>query len=78
MKLLSEEFGVGVAAPRVIIHGLVARGADADGEFLRRFRAGEHRGNPVGDLDPRVSSFGIISGATSRQRRILLKNHSLE
>ena len=50
----AEELRVRVAAPRVVIHRLVAGGADADGQLVRRLGAGEHGGNPIGAFHPQV------------------------
>ncbi len=49
---LRQELRVRVAAPGVVIHPLVAGGAHADGQFLGRLGAGEHRWHPIRAFHP--------------------------
>ncbi len=50
----AEELLVGQAAPCVGVERLVAGGADAALDLHGIGHAGQHRGNPVRDLDPRI------------------------
>src|SRR5690348_11822088 len=43
-----------IAAPSVVIHRLVAGGANAGNADIGTFGAGEHGRDPVGELDPGI------------------------
>ena len=53
----AQEPRVGIAAPPVVVHGLVTGGTHADGQVLRRLGAGKGSRNPVGHLHPRVGGI---------------------
>ena len=62
---LAQKFGIGITAPLVIVHRLVAGGANADGEFVRRFGAGQHRGNAIGHFHPRMRGVENFRGCVA-------------
>ena len=58
---LRKELGIRVAAPIIVVHGLMAGGANSHREPGRALGAGEHRGHPIGTFGPgigRIENFG--------------------
>ncbi len=51
---LRKKFRVGITIPVCVPHRLVAGGADARDEFVRRERAGQFGGNEVREFNPRM------------------------
>ena len=62
---LRQKFRVGIAVPIGVPHRLVAGGANARGEFVRRERAGQFGGNKIGKLNPRMR--GVEHGGFGAQ-----------
>ena len=70
---LSQKLPVGIPAPIGVVHRLVPSGANANREFPRRFRAGEHRRNPVRNFHPAMRRFENFRAAAQAMQNLAEK-----